>query len=120
MPVDQRKPLADVLPRKRAWTAHKFVTGQEGPLMARLMAEVRQAPTPLADIPADRGRRQSAGSAGMKLAWARRCSPAVLDRERAGRTCATPRAGIFVGARARFFNTHKVKPAQLSSYEDRG
>ena len=108
------KPLFDAY-KKETGVDVKFVTGQEGPLMARLKAEGANTPADIL-LTVDAGNLWQAAHEGLL----KPVQSKVLDanvpahlRDPKGQWF-----GLSVRARTIFFNTHKVKPAQLSSYED--
>lgn len=108
------KPLFDAY-KKETGVDVKFVTGQEGPLMARLKAEGANTPADIL-LTVDAGNLWQAANEGLL----KPVQSKVLDanvpahlRDPKGQWF-----GLSVRARTIFFNSQKVKPAQLSSYED--
>ena len=108
------KPLFDAY-KKETGVDVKFVTGQEGPLMARLKAEGANTPADIL-LTVDAGNLWQAAHEGLL----KPVQSKVLDvnvpahlRDPKGQWF-----GLSVRARTIFFNSQKVKPAQLSSYED--
>ncbi|QDQ28031.1 Fe(3+) ABC transporter substrate-binding protein [Chitinimonas arctica] len=108
------KPLFDAY-TKETGVQVKFVTGQEGPLMERLKAEGQNTPADLL-LTVDAGNLWQAEQQGLlkpvKSAVLNTNVPAHL-RDAAGSWY-----GLSIRARTIFYNTGKVKPADLSSYED--
>ncbi|GAB3251289.1 Fe(3+) ABC transporter substrate-binding protein [Chitinimonas naiadis] len=108
------KPMFDAF-TKETGVQVRFVTGQEGPLMERLKAEGANTPADIL-LTVDAGNLWQAEQQGLlrpvKSAVLEANVPAHL-RDPAGAWY-----GMSIRARTIFFNTKKVKPADLSSYED--
>ena len=108
------KPLFDAY-TKQTGVQVKFVTDKEGPLMERLKAEAANTPADML-ITVDAGNLWQAASQGLlqpvNSATLNANIPAHL------RDPKNLWFGLSVRARTIFFNTQKVKPAELSTYED--
>lgn len=108
------KPVFDAYTRATGVTV-KFITDKEGPLLARLKAEGPNTPADLL-ITVDAGNLWQAAREGVlepvrsKVLEAN--VPASL-RDPEGHWF-----GLSVRARTIFYNTQKVRPAELSTYED--
>lgn len=100
---------------KETGIAVKFVTDKEGPLLQRLKAEGENSPADLL-ITVDAGNLWQAANEGLlsplKSEVLANNIPAHL-RDPQNRWF-----GLSIRARTIFFNPQKVKPAELSSYED--
>lgn len=108
------KPLFDAY-TKETGVEVKFITDKEGPLMARLKAEGKNTPADIL-LTVDAGNLWQAGDEGLL----RPIKSRVLDanvpahlRDPDGEWF-----GLSVRARTLIYNTGKVKPADLSTYED--
>jgi iron(III) transport system substrate-binding protein len=108
------KPLFDAY-TKETGVEVKFITDKEGPLMARLKAEGKNTPADIL-LTVDAGNLWQAGDEGLL----RPIKSKVLDanvpahlRDPDGEWF-----GLSVRARTLIYNTGKVKPADLSTYED--
>ena len=108
------KPLFDAYTRETGVEV-KFITDKEGPLMARLKAEGKNTPADIL-LTVDAGNLWQAGNEGLL----RPIKSKVLDanipahlRDPDGEWF-----GLSVRARTMVYNTGKVKPAELSTYED--
>ncbi|HEY9101543.1 Fe(3+) ABC transporter substrate-binding protein [Chitinimonas sp.] len=108
------KPLFDAF-TKETGVQVRFVTGQEGPLMERLKAEGANTPADML-LTVDAGNLWQAEQQGLL----KPVKSAVLDanvpahlRDPGGYWY-----GMSIRARTIFYNTKKVKPSDLSSYED--
>lgn len=108
------KPLFDAYTRETGVEV-KFITDKEGPLLARLKAEGKNTPADLL-LTVDAGNLWQAGNEGLL----RPIKSRVLDanvpahlRDPDGEWY-----GLSVRARTLVYNTAKVKPAELSTYED--
>ena len=108
------KPLFDAY-TKETGVEVKFITDKEGPLMARLKAEGKNTPADIL-LTVDAGNLWQAGDEGLL----RPIKSKVLDanvpahlRDPDGEWF-----GLSVRARTLVYNTGKVKPADLSTYED--
>ncbi len=108
------KPLFDEFTQDTGVSV-KFVTGQEGPLLERLKAEGQNTQADVL-LTVDAGNLWQAEQQGLLKA----IKSASLDanvpphlRDPGGHWY-----GLSVRARTIFFNTNKVKPAELSTYED--
>jgi iron(III) transport system substrate-binding protein len=110
------KPLFDAYTRETG-VAVKFVTDKEGPLMARLKAEGKNTPADLF-MTVDAGNLwEAAREDSLKPVQSKVLTvniPAHL------RDPGNQWFGLSVRARTIFFNNQKVKPAELSTYEDLG
>lgn len=108
------KPLFDAY-TKQTGVNVKFVTDKEGPLMERLKAEGANTPADVL-ITVDAGNLWQAAHQGLlqpiNSATLNANIPAHL------RDPKNQWFGLSVRARTIFFNTRKVKPAELSTYED--
>lgn len=108
------KPLFDAY-TKETGVPVKFVTDKEGPLMQRLKAEDQNSPADLF-ITVDAGNLWQAANENLlspvKSAVLEKNIPAHL-RDPQNRWF-----GLSVRARTIFYNPQKVKPTQLSTYED--
>lgn len=110
------KPLFDAY-QKETGTHIKFLTGKEGPLLERLKAEGARTPADLL-ITVDAGNLWQAAQSGLLAKVGSRSLnenvPAHL-RDPDGQWY-----GLSVRARTIVYNTRKVKPEDLSSYEALG
>lgn len=110
------KPLFDAY-TKETGVLVKFITDKEGALLQRLKAEGQNTPADML-ITVDAGNLWEAARAGLlKPVQSRTLSanvPAHL------RDPGNQWFGLSVRARTIFFNNQKVKPADLSTYEDLG
>ena len=110
------KPLFDAY-TKETGTTVKFVTDKEGPLLERLKAEAANTPADML-ITVDAGNLWQAANEGLlKPVESKTLNanvPAHL-RDPQGRWF-----GLSVRARTIVYNTKKVKPADLTTYEDLG
>lgn len=108
------KPLFDAY-TKETGTKITFITDKEGPLMQRLKAEGKNTPADLL-ITVDAGNLWQAAQEDLlkpvKSAALEKNIPAHL------RDPGNEWFGLSVRARTMFYNTGKVKPADLKSYED--
>lgn len=108
------KPLFDAYTRETG-VQIKFITDREGPLMARLKAEGRNTPADVL-LTVDAGNLWQAGDEGLlrpiKSGTLDANVPAHL-RDPDGQWY-----GLAVRARTLVYNTNKVKPADLSTYEN--
>jgi iron(III) transport system substrate-binding protein len=108
------KPLFDAY-TKQTGVQIKFVTDKEGPLMERLKAEAANTPADLL-ITVDAGNLWQAANQGLLQAVN---SPTLNANIPAHlRDPKNMWFGLSVRARTIFFNPQKVKPAELSTYED--
>jgi iron(III) transport system substrate-binding protein len=108
------KPLFDAY-TKQTGVQIKFVTDKEGPLMERLKAEAANTPADLL-ITVDAGNLWQAANQGLLQA----VNSPILNANIPAhlRDPKNMWFGLSVRARTIFFNSQKVKPAELSSYED--
>jgi iron(III) transport system substrate-binding protein len=108
------KPLFDAY-TKETGVAVKFVTDKEGPLMARLKAEGRNTP---ADIfmTVDAGNLWQASEEGLLKPVDSKVLAANIPAHL--RDPGNEWFGLSVRARTLIYNTNKVKPVELSTYED--
>ncbi|MGQ5524307.1 Fe(3+) ABC transporter substrate-binding protein [Chitinimonas sp. PSY-7] len=108
------KPLLDAY-TKETGVQVKFITDKEGPLMERLKAEGANTPADIL-LTVDAGNLWQAQQVGLlksvKSATLEANVPAHL-RDPQGEWF-----GLSVRARTMFYNTERVRPAQLSTYED--
>lgn len=108
------KPLFDAYTRETGVTI-KFITDKEGPLMARLKAEGKNTPADVL-LTVDAGNLWQAADEGLlrpiKSKVLEANVPAYL-RDPDGEW-----TGLSVRARTLVYNTRKLKPADLSTYED--
>lgn len=110
------KPLFDAY-SKETGVEVKFVTGKEGPLLERLQAEGDKTPADML-ITVDAGNLWQAAERGVLA----KVNPKVLE-ENIPTHLRDPDGqwyGLSVRARTIVYNTKKVKPADLSTYEDLG
>ena len=108
------KPMFDAF-TKETGIKVKYVTDNEGALLARLEAEGKNTPADML-ITADAGNLWAAAQAGLlqpvKSATLENNIPAHLrDPDNAW-------FGLSIRARTMIYNTKKVKPEELSTYED--
>ncbi|MEZ5730046.1 MAG: extracellular solute-binding protein [Burkholderiaceae bacterium] len=101
--------------REETGTRVRFVTDKEGPLMARLLAEGRNTPADLL-ITVDAGNLWQAANKDLL----REVDSPVLERNIPAhlRDPGKRWFGLSVRARTLVYNTNRVKPAELSTYED--
>lgn len=108
------KPLFDLY-TKETGVPIEFITGSEGPLLARLRAEGKSTPADVL-LTVDAGNLWQAAHEGLlrpvKSASLQTNVPAHL------RDPGNTWFGLSVRARVIVYNTDKVKPAALSTYED--
>ena len=108
------KPLFDAYTKKTG-VQIKFVTDKEGPLMERLKAEAANTPADML-ITVDAGNLWQAANAGLLQTIN---SPTLNANIPAHlRDPKNQWFGLSVRARTIFFNSQKVKPGELSTYED--
>ncbi|MEW6353680.1 MAG: Fe(3+) ABC transporter substrate-binding protein [Pseudomonadota bacterium] len=110
------KPLFDAY-EKQTGAKIKFITGKEGPLMERLKAEGAKTPADLL-ITVDAGNLWQAANNGLLA----KVESAVLN-ENVPAHLRDPDGqwyGLSVRARTIIYNTNKVKPSELSTYEALG
>jgi iron(III) transport system substrate-binding protein len=108
------KPLFDTY-TKDTGVAVKFITDKEGPLMARLKAEGKNTPADML-LTVDAGNLWQASEEGLL----RPIKSKVLEANVPAhlRDPDNEWFGLSVRARTLVYNTSKVKPADLSTYED--
>lgn len=108
------KPLFDAYTRDSGVKIH-FITDKEGPLMARLKAEGKNTPADVL-LTVDAGNLWQASEEGLL----RPIRSQVLDANVPAhlRDPANEWFGLSVRARTVVYNPSKVKPAELSTYED--
>ncbi|HYD81152.1 MAG TPA: Fe(3+) ABC transporter substrate-binding protein [Paucimonas sp.] len=108
------KPLFDAY-TKQTGVNVKFVTDKEGPLLERLKAEGANTPADVL-ITVDAGNLWQAANQGLLQT----VNSAVLNANIPAhlRDPKNQWFGLSVRARTIFFNTQKVKPGELSTYED--
>lgn len=108
------KPLFDAYTRETGVEV-KFITDKEGPLMARLKAEGKNTPADVL-LTVDAGNLWQASNEGLlrpiKSKVLKANVPAHL------RDPGNEWFGLSVRARTLVYNTDKVKPSELSTYED--
>ncbi len=108
------KPLFDAYTRETG-VAVKFITDKEGPLMARLKAEGSNSPADML-LTVDAGNLWQASNEGLLRPIQ---STTLLANVPAHlRDPGNEWFGLSVRARTLVYNTAKVKPADLSTYED--
>ena len=110
------KPLLDAY-KAETGTNIKLVTGQDGPLLARLQAEGDKTPADML-ITVDAGNLWQAGHSGLLA----KVDSKILD-ENIPAHLRDPDGqwfGLSIRARTIVYNTGKVKPADLSTYEALG
>lgn len=108
------KPILEAY-KKETGVNVKLVSDKEGPLMERLRAEGSNTPADIL-MTVDAGNLWQASNMGLLKAVS---SPTLSANIPAHlRDPKNQWFGLSVRARTIFFNTQKVKPAQLSSYED--
>lgn len=108
------KPLFDAYTRETGVEV-RFVTDKEGPLMERLKAEGRNTPADML-MTVDAGNLWQAAHEGLLKPVASKTLDANVPahlRDPKGQWY-----GLSVRARTMFYNTQKVKPADLSTYEN--
>lgn len=108
------KPMFDAFSRETGIQV-KFTTDKEGALLARLKAEGKKTPADVL-ITADAGNLWEAARAGVLKS----ISSPILDANIPAHL-RDPRGqwyGLSIRARTIVYNTKKVKPSELSSYED--
>jgi iron(III) transport system substrate-binding protein len=108
------KPLFDVYTRDTG-VQIKFITDKEGPLMARLKAEGRNTPADVL-LTVDAGNLWQASEEGLLRPIRSKTLQANVPAHL--RDPANEWFGLSVRARTMVYNTGKVKPADLSTYED--
>ncbi len=108
------KPLFDAY-TKQTGVQVKFVTDKEGPLMERLKAEAANTPADML-ITVDAGNLWQAANQGLLQALNSTTLNANIPAHL--RDPKNQWFGLSVRARTIFFNHQKVKPADLSTYED--
>ncbi|NTV96906.1 MAG: extracellular solute-binding protein [Thiobacillus sp.] len=108
------KPLFDAY-TKETGVAVKFVTDKEGPLMARLKAEGRNTPADLF-MTVDAGNLWQAAEEGLLKPVDSKALKANIPAHL--RDPGNSWFGLSVRARTLVYNTNKVKPGELASYED--
>lgn len=107
------KPLFDAYTKQTGVTV-KFITDKEGPLMERLKAEGANTPADVL-VTVDAGNLWQAANMGLL----REVNSSVLNTNIPAhlRDPKNQWFGLSVRARTIFYNTKKVKPADLSTYE---
>ncbi|MBU1394578.1 MAG: extracellular solute-binding protein, partial [Gammaproteobacteria bacterium] len=108
------KPLFDAYTRDTG-VAIKFITDKEGPLMARLKAEGRNTPADVL-LTVDAGNLWQASEEGLLRPIRSKTLQANVPAHL--RDPDNEWFGLSVRARTLVYNTSKVKPAELSTYED--
>lgn len=108
------KPLFDAY-TKETGVAVKFVTDKEGPLMARLKAEGKNTPADLF-MTVDAGNLWQAAEEGLLAPVKSKTLTANIPAHL--RDPDNQWFGLSVRARTLVYNSNKVKPADLSTYED--
>ena len=108
------KPLFDAYTAETG-TAIKFITDREGPLMARLKAEGANTPADLL-ITVDAGNLWQAANEGLLKPVSSTVLTANIPAHL--RDPQNRWFGLSVRARTLVYNTRKVKPSDLSTYED--
>lgn len=108
------KPLFDAYTRDTG-VQIKFITDKEGPLMARLKAEGRNTPADML-LTVDAGNLWQASEEGLLRPIQSKTLQANVPAHL--RDPDNEWFGLSVRARTLVYNTRKVKPADLSTYED--
>ena len=108
------KPLFDAYTRDTGVQV-KFITDKEGPLMARLKAEGRNTPADML-LTVDAGNLWQASEEGLLRPIQSKTLEANVPAHL--RDPGNEWFGLSVRARTLVYNTGKVKPADLSTYED--
>lgn len=108
------KPLFDVYTRDTGVQV-KFITDKEGPLMVRLQAEGRNTPADML-LTVDAGNLWQASEEGLLRPIQSKTLEANVPAHL--RDPGNEWFGLSVRARTLVYNTGKVKPADLSTYED--
>jgi iron(III) transport system substrate-binding protein len=108
------KPLFDAY-SKETGVVVKFVTDKEGPLMARLKAEGRNTPADLF-MTVDAGNLWQAAEEGLLKAVDSKTLKANIPAHL--RDPGNEWFGLSVRARTLVYNPNRVKPGELTSYED--
>ena len=108
------KPLFDAYTRDTGVQV-KFITDKEGPLMARLKAEGRNTPADML-LTVDAGNLWQASEEGLLRPIQSKILQANVPAHL--RDPDNEWFGLSVRARTMVYNTGKVKPADLSTYED--
>ncbi len=108
------KPLFDAY-TKETGVSVKFITDKEGPLMARLKAEGRNTPADLF-MTVDAGNLWQAAQEGLLKATDSKLLATNIPRHL--RDPDNEWFGLSVRARTIVYNTNRVKPGELSTYED--
>lgn len=108
------KPMFDVF-TKDTGIAVKFITDNEGALLARLKAEGKNTPADML-ITVDAGNLWEAAREGLLKPIESKTLDANIPTPL--RDPQKQWVGLSVRARTMVYNTHKVKPGELSSYED--
>jgi iron(III) transport system substrate-binding protein len=108
------KPLFDAYTRDTG-VAIKFITDKEGPLMARLKAEGKNTPADVL-LTVDAGNLWQASEEGLLRPVRSKTLQANVPAHL--RDPGNEWFGLSVRARTVVYNTSKVKPAELSTYED--
>jgi iron(III) transport system substrate-binding protein len=108
------KPLFDAYTRDTG-VQIKFITDKEGPLMARLKAEGRNTPADML-LTVDAGNLWQASEEGLLRTIRSKTLQANVPAHL--RDPANEWFGLSVRARTMIYNTGKVNPADLSTYED--
>ena len=110
------KPLFDAY-TKETGVRIKFITDKEGPLLQRLQAEGENTPADLL-ITVDAGNLWEAAREGSLKAVQSKVLTSNIPAHL--RDPGNLWFGLSVRARTIFFNNQKIKPAELSTYEDLG
>lgn len=108
------KPLFDAYTKETGVNV-KFITDKEGPLMARLKAEGRNTPADLF-MTVDAGNLWQAAQEGLLKATDSKLLATNIPRHL--RDPDNEWFGLSVRARTIVYNTNRVKPGELSTYED--
>lgn len=108
------KPLFDAYTRETGVEV-KFITDKEGPLMARLKAEGKNTPADVL-LTVDAGNLWQASEEGLLRAIQSKTLQANVPAHL--RDPDNEWFGLSVRARTLIYNTSKVKPSDLSTYED--
>ncbi|MCP9760100.1 extracellular solute-binding protein [Aquitalea sp. S1-19] len=108
------KPLFDAY-KKETGVNIRYVMDKEGPLMERLKAEGSNSPADIL-LTVDAGNLWQASQMGLLKPYASKTIDANVPAHL--RDPKKEWTGLSIRARTIFYNTQKVKPGQLSSYED--
>ncbi|MGL6071152.1 extracellular solute-binding protein [Craterilacuibacter sp.] len=108
------KPLFDAY-QKETGVNIRYIMDKEGPLMERLKAEGSNSPADIL-LTVDAGNLWQASQMGLLKPYSSKVIDANVPAHL--RDPKKEWAGLSIRARTIFYNTQKIKPGQLSSYED--